>query len=169
MLKAILNFSSYGISGVIGLSAVKNGCKISLIYNIIIKIVAEAKIISGNLIRNQIVEELKERINCLKNNGIIPTLAIIQIGNNEASNAYIRNKIRLSEKLNTITLLKKYEETITENELIKVIQDLNNDDKINGIILQLPIPKHINEEKIINLISPNKDVDCFHTVNVGKL
>jgi 5,10-methylene-tetrahydrofolate dehydrogenase/methenyl tetrahydrofolate cyclohydrolase len=126
-------------------------------------------IISGIATRNQMVEECKKDVEELKNKGIIPHLVILQIGNNEESNAYIRNKIRLSEKMNTKTTLQKYEESITEEELINVIQSLNNDKSVNGMILQLPIPKHIDEEKILKLISPQKDVDCFHIDNVGKL
>jgi methylenetetrahydrofolate dehydrogenase (NADP+)/methenyltetrahydrofolate cyclohydrolase len=126
-------------------------------------------IISGNIVRDEICSELRERIEKLKVKNIVPTLVIIQVGNNEASNAYIRNKIRLSEKLKTNTIIKKLPSETTQQELIDLIKQLNNDKKINGIIVQLPLPKHINEAIVTECISPLKDVDCFHNENVGKL
>jgi methylenetetrahydrofolate dehydrogenase (NADP+)/methenyltetrahydrofolate cyclohydrolase len=128
-----------------------------------------AKIISGIETRNKIVESLRKEISFLKENNIVPKLVIIQIGNNEASNAYIRNKIKLGEKLESKTELVKLPETTSQDELLELIEKLNNDTSVNGIILQLPIPRHINEKLVLEKISPLKDVDCFHIENVGKL
>jgi methylenetetrahydrofolate dehydrogenase (NADP+)/methenyltetrahydrofolate cyclohydrolase len=128
-----------------------------------------SRILSGTEVKKQILAELNQEIVKLKNRNVIPTLVIIQIGDNSASNTYVKNKIKLSEQIGTVTILKKFSESFSENELLSLIDNLNDDKSINGIILQLPIPKHINEEKILSAISPEKDVDCFNIVNIGKL
>lgn len=128
-----------------------------------------AKILSGLKTREQILKELKNDIKILKDKNIIPKLVIIQIGDDYASNLYIKNKIKLSESLGTITILKKFNHNFSEKELIDLIHNLNNNSSINGIILQLPVPPHINVEKILSIINPEKDVDCFNIINVGKL
>ncbi|MDR3249975.1 MAG: bifunctional methylenetetrahydrofolate dehydrogenase/methenyltetrahydrofolate cyclohydrolase, partial [Mycoplasmataceae bacterium] len=99
----------------------------------------------------------------------IPSIVIIQIGNNQASNVYVRNKLKLCEKLAVNGKLKHLEENIAEIELIKLIKNLNDDKNVNGILVQLPLPGHIDENKIIETINPIKDVDCFHLENVGKI
>jgi len=128
-----------------------------------------AKIISGIELRNEIVEKLKKEIEILKQKNITPKLTIIQIGNVEASNTYVRNKIKLSEKVGSITDLVKLPEETTQEELLSLIRKLNNDNSVHGILLQLPIPKHIDENSVLEQIDPNKDVDCFHISNVGKV
>lgn len=127
------------------------------------------EIISGKLVQSQICDELKKEIEELKTRNIIPTLKIIQVGDNQASNVYVRNKIKLSETVGINTTVDKLPENITEAELTNRIKDLNNDKNINGILVQLPIPSHLSEKEVIETIVPDKDVDCFNLVNVGKL
>ncbi len=127
------------------------------------------KIIDGKLVQSQICDELKKEIEKLKSRNIVPTLKIIQVGDNQASNVYVRNKIKLSETVGINTTVDKLPENITETELINRIKDLNNDKNINGILVQLPIPSHLSEKEVIETIVPDKDVDCFNLVNVGKL
>lgn len=126
-------------------------------------------LISGKEIANKIKQEIKNEVLELAKRNIIPHLAIIQVGDNPASNVYIRNKIKLSEELNSKTTLVKLDANVSQDELINKIHELNNNDSINGILLQLPISKHINEEQVLNEISPIKDVDCFTMKNTGKL
>lgn len=127
------------------------------------------KIIDGKLVQSQICDELRKEIEELKSRNIVPTLKIIQVGDNQASNVYVRNKIKLSETVGINTTVDKLPENITEAELINRIKDLNNDKNINGILVQLPIPSHLSEKEVIETIVPDKDVDCFNLVNVGKL
>ncbi len=127
------------------------------------------KIIDGKLVQSQICDELRKEIEELKSRNIVPTLKIIQVGDNQASNVYVRNKIKLSETVGINTTVDKLPENITETELINRIKDLNNDKNINGILVQLPIPSHLSEKEVIETIIPDKDVDCFNLVNVGKL
>lgn len=127
------------------------------------------KIIDGKLVQSQICDELRKEIEELKSRNIVPTLKIIQVGDNQASNVYVRNKIKLSETVGINTTVDKLPENITETELINRIKDLNNDKNINGILVQLPIPSHLSEKEVIETIVPDKDVDCFNLVNVGKL
>ena len=110
-----------------------------------------------------------EQIRCkIRGNKIIPKLAIIQVGDRPDSNLYIKNKIKLSNELNVYTNLIKLEENISEKDLLERIQKLNTNPNINGIIVQLPLPDHIDEFKVHTAISPIKDVDGFNEVNVGK-
>ena len=127
------------------------------------------KILDGKLVQSQICDELRKEIEELKSRNIVPTLKIIQVGDNQASNVYVRNKIKLSETVGINTTVDKLPENITETELIDRIKDLNNDKNINGILVQLPIPSHLSEKEVIETIVPDKDVDCFNLVNVGKL
>lgn len=124
------------------------------------------KIIDGKLISSKIKEMIKEKI---QNLDVKPTLVVIQVGNNEASNVYVKNKknaaINVGMNFNHI----HFEETINEQEIIKTIEKLNKDNTVNGIIVQLPLPHHLNSNKIINHIVPIKDVDGLTTINLGKL
>ena len=124
------------------------------------------KIIDGKLISSKIKEKIKEKI---QNFDVKPTLVVIQVGNNEASNVYVKNKknaaINVGMNFNHI----HFEETINEQEIIKTIEKLNKDNTVNGIIVQLPLPHHLNSNKIINHIVPIKDVDGLTTINLGKL
>jgi methylenetetrahydrofolate dehydrogenase (NADP+)/methenyltetrahydrofolate cyclohydrolase len=126
-------------------------------------------VIDGKKVSSQIVEKLKQEINLFKTKNIVLRLVIIQIGSNPASNIYIRNKIKLGEQLGIIIELKQLSEDTTNEVLLEVITQLNLDAAVNGILVQMPLPSHINETKIIAHIAPNKDVDCFHLENIGKL
>jgi len=125
-----------------------------------------AMIIDGKLISTQIKDELKEEV---KRDKLQATLAVIQVGNDPASSVYVGNKKKACEYIGIGSAAYELKEETTEEELLKLIDDLNNDDSINGILVQLPVPAHINEKKIIDAISPKKDVDGFHPETVGNL
>ncbi len=127
-------------------------------------------LIDGRKIAETLKNEIKIQVKELNEKGIVPTLAIVQVGDNPSSNVYIKNKLKLLEDLKGCKgILNKYPDSISENELIEKINLLNSDKEINGVLVQLPLPKHINEEHILNEISSIKDVDCFTLENVGKL
>jgi methylenetetrahydrofolate dehydrogenase (NADP+)/methenyltetrahydrofolate cyclohydrolase len=126
-------------------------------------------IIDGKKVSHDICEDLKKQIIQLKSKNIIPKLVIIQIGSNQASNVYVRNKIRLANQLEVIVDLQKLPNEITNDQLIALISKLNSDVSVNGILVQMPLPTHINEANVIAHINPDKDVDCFHLSNIGKL
>ncbi len=128
-----------------------------------------AQIIDGKLISTQVKDELKEEAARLKEQGIEASLAVIQVGADPASSIYVRNKKRACEYIGIRSLSYELAENITEEELLSLIDTLNEDSSVNGILVQLPLPKHISEQNVLNRISPNKDVDCFHPENVGKL
>lgn len=125
-----------------------------------------AKIIDGKLISKQIKDELKDKV--AKEN-LKATLAVVQVGNDPASSVYVGNKKKACEYIGIGSAAYELKEETTEEELLKLIDDLNANDSINGILVQLPVPKHINEKKIIDRISPKKDVDGFHPETVGNL
>lgn len=127
------------------------------------------QIIDGKRISQEIKDELKEKVAALKEQGIEGTLAVIQVGNDPASSVYVNNKKKACEYIGIGSLAYELPEETTEEELLALIEKLNSDTKVNGILVQLPVPKHIDEEKIINTISPEKDVDGFHPENVGNL
>lgn len=124
------------------------------------------KLIDGKQISTAIKDELKEEI---KRDGIKATLAVIQVGNDPASSVYVGNKKKACEYIGIGSRSYELGEDTTEAELLDLIDRLNADDEITGILTQLPVPKHIDEKKIINRISPSKDVDGFHPENVGNL
>ncbi|MDR3163854.1 MAG: bifunctional methylenetetrahydrofolate dehydrogenase/methenyltetrahydrofolate cyclohydrolase [Mycoplasmataceae bacterium] len=126
-------------------------------------------IIDGKKIANDIINELKQEVDQLNHSHIVPTLVIVQIGDEYASNVYIKNKLKLAQSLNIRAELKHFPSTINDQDLINTIQQLNNDHNVNGILVQMPLPKHINEANVIEHIAPHKDVDCFHLINIGKL
>ena len=128
-----------------------------------------AKIIDGKKISAEIKEELKEQTAQLKEAGIEGTLAVIQVGNDPASGVYVRNKKKACEYIGIHSRAYELPESTTQKELLKLISDLNADEAVNGILVQLPVPPHIDEKTVINAISPKKDVDGFHPINVGKL
>ena len=128
-----------------------------------------AKIIDGKVISKQIKDELKEKVAQLKEQGKEICLAVIQVGNDPASSVYVGNKKKACAYIGIESRAFELPEETTEEELLSIISDLNNDDTVHGILVQLPVPKHINEEKIINAISPKKDVDGFHPESVGSL
>jgi len=128
-----------------------------------------SKLIDGVAIGKVIRAEIKEKVTALKEAGCTPGLAVILVGDDQASQTYVRNKEKSSIELGMKSVLIKLQATVTEEELLNEIQKLNNDDSINGILVQLPLPEHIDEDKIIVAIDPSKDVDGFHPVNVGKV
>lgn len=128
-----------------------------------------AKIIDGKLISKQIKDELKAEVAKLKEEGREICLAVIQVGNDPASSVYVGNKKKACEYIGIKSLAYELPEETTEKELLDIIDKLNNDNTVHGILVQLPVPEHINEEKIINAISPAKDVDGFHPASVGAL
>jgi methylenetetrahydrofolate dehydrogenase (NADP+)/methenyltetrahydrofolate cyclohydrolase len=129
-----------------------------------------AKLINGNEIAQQIREELKQETAQLKDKyNVVPGLVTILVGENPASVSYVTAKQKTSKELGFFSIQDNQPATITEEELLKLIDKYNKDPKIHGILVQLPLPKHINETKILYAIDPKKDVDGFHPVNVGKL
>jgi len=129
-----------------------------------------AKIINGNEIAQQIREEVKKEVEYLKEKyNVVPGLVTILVGQNPASVSYVTGKQKTAKELGFYSVQDNQPETITEEELLKLIDKYNKDPKIHGILVQLPLPKHINENTVLYAIDPRKDVDGFHPVNVGKL
>lgn len=128
-----------------------------------------AKVIDGKVISKQIKDELKERVAEYRKQGIEIALAVIQVGNDAASTVYVGNKKKACEYIGIKSVAYELPEETTEEELLKIIHTLNQDDTIYGILVQLPVPKHINENHIIQAIDPKKDVDGFHPQSVGVL
>lgn len=128
-----------------------------------------AELIDGKLISAQIKDECKEKVALLKDKGIEVTLAVIQVGEDPASSVYVSNKKKACEYIGANSLSYNLKEDSTQEELLKLIDELNNDEKVNGILVQLPLPKHFNEDEVIRRINPDKDVDGFHPINVGRL
>jgi methylenetetrahydrofolate dehydrogenase (NADP+)/methenyltetrahydrofolate cyclohydrolase len=128
-----------------------------------------AELIDGKKISKEIKEELKEQVASLKEQGIEGALAVIQVGSDPASSVYVRNKQKACEYIGLGSLVLEMPEETTEEELLEKIQELNHSDKIKGILVQLPLPAHIDEERVTLAIAPEKDVDGFHPYNVGNL
>jgi methylenetetrahydrofolate dehydrogenase (NADP+)/methenyltetrahydrofolate cyclohydrolase len=129
-----------------------------------------AKLISGNEIAQQIREELKQETAQLKSKyNVVPGLVTILVGENPASVSYVTGKQKTAKELGFYSVQDNQPNNITEEQLLQLIDKYNKDPKIHGILVQLPLPKHINETKILYAIDPQKDVDGFHPVNVGKL
>ena len=128
-----------------------------------------AQIIDGKKISTQIKDEVKEQVAALKQKGIDVTLAVIQIGKDPASTVYVGNKKKACEYVGIRSLAYELPEETTEEKLLELIRELNDRTDVNGILVQLPLPEHIDEQAVIHAISPLKDVDAFHPVNVGKI
>ena len=127
------------------------------------------KLIDGRKQANDIKEKLKKEISTLKEQGVIPGLAIILVGHDPASEIYVKNKIKTCDELGICTLLYRFTEESSEKEIIAQIKDLNEDDGIDGILIQSPLPAIFNEDKIISYVDPKKDVDGFGINNLGAL
>lgn len=127
------------------------------------------QLIDGKKISAQIKDELKEKVAAFKAEGKSVALAVIQVGNDPASSVYVGNKKKACAYIGIESLSYELDEQTTEKELLQLIDKLNNDNKVNGILVQLPLPEHIDENKVIQAISPKKDVDGFHMQNVGAL
>lgn len=129
-----------------------------------------AKIISGTETAAIIREELKEEVKNLKEqHGLVPGLVTIIVGVNPASVSYVTAKQKTAKELGFYSIQEDLPEDIPEKELITIVEKYNKDNTVHGILVQLPLPKHINETRVLNAINPNKDVDGFHPVNIGKL
>ena len=127
------------------------------------------KIISGTDLAKKLRAEIKEEATILQKKGIIPTLAVVLVGDNKASKSYVNSKHKacLENNINSVKI--ELDENISTDSLLNEIEKLNNDSEVHGILVQLPLPKHIDAEQILNAVSPQKDVDGFHPINVGKL
>lgn len=128
-----------------------------------------AMIIDGKNISAQIKEEIKAKVAKYAEQGIKITMAVVKVGEDPASAVYVRNKQKACEYVGIESVAYELKEDTTEEELLKLVDELNKDKTINGILVQLPLPKHINEDKILNAIDSTKDVDGFHPNNVGKM
>ncbi len=128
-----------------------------------------AKLIDGKLISKQIKDELKVEAAKLKEAGIEVTLAVIQVGNDPASTVYVGNKKKACDYIGIRSLAYELPESTTQEELLKLVEELNDRDDVDGILVQLPLPSHIDEDTVIKTISPKKDVDGFHPQSVGAL
>ena len=127
-------------------------------------------LLDGKVSSQFIKDDLSQKVNELKNQGKrVPHLAAILVGNNGASETYVANKVKSCAEVGFQSTLIRYPDTIAEAELLQAIEQLNNDKNIDGILVQLPLPNQISEQKIIEVISPKKDVDGFHPLNSGKL
>ena len=128
-----------------------------------------AKLLMGKEVSDRIKNEMIGEVETLKKEGINPGLAVILVGEDPASKVYVSNKKKACEYIGINSFEYKLPETATEEEVLELIDKLNKDNTVSGILCQLPVPKHINEESIINAIDPKKDVDAFHPINVGKI
>ena len=129
-----------------------------------------SKIISGKEIAQDLRDKLKQDITDLKiKTGKVPGLAVVQVGKVAASSVYVKSKTKSAIEVGIEVIDHHLPEKITEVELLKIVDNLNNQDNINGILVQLPLPKHINEQIVLDSIHPDKDADGFHPLNVGKL
>lgn len=128
-----------------------------------------AQIIDGKAISVAVKEQVKQETQVLKEKGISVGLAVVIVGNDPASRVYVNNKKKACETVGFESFEYALPEETTQEELIDLVKKLNNDEKVNGILVQLPLPKHINETAVINTIVPEKDVDAFHPENVGHI
>lgn len=124
------------------------------------------KLLDGKLVSKQLFEQLKQEIT---DKNLKPKLVVIQVGNDPASSIYVRNKQKTAEKIGILSETIHVDESITQEKLITLVNKYNDDPTVNGILVQLPLPNHIDEQKILESIHPTKDVDGFHPLNVGKL
>lgn len=128
-----------------------------------------AELIDGKKIATEIKDELREEVKLLQEQGIFPGLAVVLVGNNGASQVYVRNKKTACEYVGIKSYSYEMPEETSEKDLLDLIETLNGDEKVHGILIQLPLPKHMDENKVILAIDPKKDVDGFHPQNVGAL
>lgn len=128
-----------------------------------------AKILDGKQIAKDYRQGLEDQVESLKEKGFTPKLSVILVGNDGASQSYVRSKKKAAEKIGMISEIVHLEETATEEEVLNELNRLNNDDSVSGILVQVPLPKQVSEQKILEAINPEKDVDGFHPINIGKL
>ncbi len=128
-----------------------------------------AKILDGKQIAQDYRQKLKEEVESLKEQGFTPKLSVILVGNDGASQSYVNSKKKAAEKLGMISEIVHLDESTSEEEVLNELKRLNEDDSVSGILVQVPLPKQVSEQKIIESINPDKDVDGFHPTNIGKL
>lgn len=128
-----------------------------------------AEIIYGNVLAEKLREEMREEVEKMREKGLNPKLTVVLIGENPASQSYVRGKQRASEKVGMESELIELPAATTEDELLQLIDRLNQEVSVDGILVQLPLPEHINEQAVIEAIDPSKDVDGFHPVNIGRM
>ncbi|CAC5966128.1 Methenyltetrahydrofolate cyclohydrolase [Staphylococcus aureus] len=128
-----------------------------------------AKILDGKQIAKDYRQGLQNQVEALKEKGFTPKLSVILVGNDGASQSYVRSKKKAAEKIGMISEIVHLEETATEEEVLNELNRLNNDDSVSGILVQVPLPKQVSEQKILEAINLDKDVDGFHPINIGKL
>ncbi|WP_409301594.1 bifunctional methylenetetrahydrofolate dehydrogenase/methenyltetrahydrofolate cyclohydrolase FolD [Peribacillus sp. SCS-155] len=128
-----------------------------------------AKIIDGKEISQAIRKKIEQEVKMLLAENIVPGLAVILVGDNQASKTYVANKQKACKDLGMHSVLIQLADSVSQSDLIDKINELNNDESIHGILVQLPLPKHVNEKDIIEAISPEKDVDGFHPINIGRM
>ena len=128
-----------------------------------------AKLISGNEVAKEIRAELKERVSKLKKQGVTPGLVMIRVGEDPASVSYVSGKEKAAEEIGVWSQTIILPESASEDALLSKVEEMNKAEHVDGILVQLPLPKHINADKVLNLIDPAKDVDGFHPINVGKM
>jgi len=128
-----------------------------------------AKIIGGKAIAEQIKIELKKEVAKLRSKGIIPGLAVIIVGQDPASKIYVRNKVKTSTELGIFSQVWELAQETTQEKLLELIEELNGNDRVHGILVQLPLPKHLDEKAVIEKIDSKKDVDCFTFENIGRI
>lgn len=128
-----------------------------------------AQLIDGNALSRQVRADIRERAAALRERGVTPGLAVLLVGDNPASQVYVRNKVLACEDVGFHSVLEKYDATLSEDALLARIEALNQDPAIHGILVQLPLPAHIDDHKVIEAISPAKDVDGFHVASAGAL
>ncbi|KMY50751.1 bifunctional methylenetetrahydrofolate dehydrogenase/methenyltetrahydrofolate cyclohydrolase FolD [Peribacillus loiseleuriae] len=127
------------------------------------------KIIDGKEIAQTVRTQLREEVGKLSSNGIVPGLAVILVGDNQASKTYVSNKQKACAEIGIHSVLVECPATLSQQELLAKIDELNHDDTVHGILVQLPLPAHIQEKDVIEAISPEKDVDGFHPINIGRM
>lgn len=128
-----------------------------------------AKLLSGKVVSMRVKQEIKKEVEKLEAMGKKTGLAVVLVGEDPASKVYVSNKEKACQEIGICSKMYKLPEDTTEKELLSLINDLNNDDEVDGILVQLPLPKHLDDKVIIDNIRPDKDVDAFHPVNVGKI
>ncbi|WP_271397150.1 bifunctional methylenetetrahydrofolate dehydrogenase/methenyltetrahydrofolate cyclohydrolase FolD [Salinicoccus roseus] len=128
-----------------------------------------AELLNGREIAKEYRAGLAEEVEKLKNKGITPNLTVVIVGNDGASLSYVRSKNKAAEKIGMTSDIVHLDEDTSEEEVLSTIDRLNNDDAVNGILVQVPLPKQVSEEKVLEAIAPHKDVDGFHPVNIGRL
>ncbi|CAI3294875.1 MAG: bifunctional methylenetetrahydrofolate dehydrogenase/methenyltetrahydrofolate cyclohydrolase [Enterococcus cecorum] len=126
-------------------------------------------VLNGKELAQKLQQEMTQEVTELKEKGLQPGLAVILVGEDPASQVYVRNKERAANNIGMYSVVYRLPETTSEADLIAKIEELNHDDKVHGILVQLPLPKHINEDLVLDTIDPAKDVDGFHPMNLGNL